>query len=96
MNASIAPLFLRTLRSVASNLPSSAMGSSTFSRAVREDMRLKAWNTKPMFSRRVRARSASLVPSLTSTPHTRSRPLVGWSMRPMMFSMVVLPPPLVP
>ena len=48
-------------------LPPRVSGSRMFSRAVRVGMRLKAWNTKPMRSRR-----SSVMPLSSSVPRSTS------------------------
>mmetsp|Transcript_18206 Transcript_18206/g.17327 ORF Transcript_18206/g.17327 Transcript_18206/m.17327 type:complete len:181 (+) Transcript_18206:412-954(+) len=78
------------------SLPLSCMGSSTFSRAVREPIKLKVWNTKPSLLSRMEASSWSLVEYLILRPQMYTSPLEGLSMVPMMLRRVVLPPPEVP
>mmetsp|Transcript_41151 Transcript_41151/g.54030 ORF Transcript_41151/g.54030 Transcript_41151/m.54030 type:complete len:189 (-) Transcript_41151:393-959(-) len=78
------------------SLPWSCMGSSTFSKAVSEPIRLKVWNTKPSLLRRIDASRVSAVENLMRKPQMYTSPLEGLSIVPMMLSRVVLPPPEVP
>ncbi len=55
-------------------------------------MRLKLWNTNPMFALRMRARRLSQYPD-TSSPRKRYVPSVGLSIRPRMCSKVDFPHP---
>ena len=75
-------------------VPAISSGSATLPNAVRDDSRLKCWNTMPIERRAVRrSRSDSAV---ISTPLTTTRPLDGLS-RPLISRISVdLPAPLRP
>jgi hypothetical protein len=67
-------------------------GIPTFSAAVSIGTSPKAWKMNATRSRRSASRSGSDI-RVTSRPSTQTRPAVGWSRPPMMFSSVVLPEP---
>mmetsp|Transcript_2056 Transcript_2056/g.4809 ORF Transcript_2056/g.4809 Transcript_2056/m.4809 type:complete len:174 (-) Transcript_2056:109-630(-) len=73
--------------------PRIVIGSSTFSNADIVASRLKVWKTKPILSRRSIERYLSLALLSILVPKSSSSPAVAWSMHPMMFRRVVLPPP---
>ena len=50
------------------NLPYNCMGSSTFSRAVKDPIKLKVWKTNPSLFSRIEARRLSLVLCLILSP----------------------------
>lgn len=78
------------------SFPLSCIGSSTFSRAVKDPMRLKVWKTKPSLFNLMDASSWSLVEYLILSPQIYTSPLDGLSIVPIMLSRVVFPPPDVP
>jgi hypothetical protein len=82
------------LRISAGFCPAISSGRATLSNAVREDSRLKCWNTMPM-SRRAWF-SARSPRDDRSYPSTRTVPLVGRSSRLMQRISVLLPAPLRP
>jgi len=67
-------------------------GIPTFSAADSIGTSPKAWKMKATRSRRSASRSRSVI-RFTSRPSTHTRPAVGSSRPPMMFSSVVLPDP---
>jgi hypothetical protein len=81
----------RSRRSLARK-PSIRSGIPTFSAADSIGTSPKAWKTKAIRLRRSVSRSRSVI-LVTSRPSTRTRPAVGASRPPMMFSSVVLPEP---
>jgi hypothetical protein len=81
----------RSRRSLARR-PSIRSGIPTFSAADSIGTSPKAWKTKAIRLRRSVSRSRSVI-LVTSRPSTRTRPAVGASRPPMMFSSVVLPEP---
>ena len=72
--------------------PAIDSGSRMFSSAVRVGMRLKAWKTKPMRSRRSSVRSLSLRPPISVSP-TKTCPAVGASSPAAQCIRVDLPDP---
>ena len=76
----------------ASGRPSSSSGSATFSATLRCGSTWKAWNTKPSFARRKRARSSSPSDSHVLVGQAQ-RAAVGRSSPAMQFSSVDLPTP---
>mmetsp|Transcript_21754 Transcript_21754/g.54708 ORF Transcript_21754/g.54708 Transcript_21754/m.54708 type:complete len:269 (+) Transcript_21754:645-1451(+) len=86
----------RARRSSRDSSPRRIIGISTFSRAVKDERRLKVWNTKPRCFRRRRANSSSVVWFVIRTPFSHISPLVGLSIVPMTLRRDVFPPPDVP
>jgi hypothetical protein len=72
--------------------PAIRSGIPTFSAADSIGTSPKDWKMKAIRSRRRASRSRSDI-RLTSRPSTHTRPAVGSSRPPMMFSSVVLPEP---
>lgn len=72
------------------------MGNYTFSAAVMVEMRLNVWNTNPNVRRRMLARWLYRVFLVITSSPISIVPLVQESIKPIMFSNVVLPPPLGP
>ena len=64
-------------------------------KAVVRGMRLKLWNTNPIFRFRTTP-SAKLSSVATGTPSRKYWPSVGWSKHPMMCIKVLLPLPEAP
>mmetsp|Transcript_11221 Transcript_11221/g.31253 ORF Transcript_11221/g.31253 Transcript_11221/m.31253 type:complete len:252 (+) Transcript_11221:677-1432(+) len=86
----------RWLRRAGGSRLSSAMGSSTFSKADMVASRLKDWNTNPILRSLRLDRKWSLARLSTCFPNSLRTPPVGLSMHPIRFKSVVFPPPLGP
>ena len=72
-------------------MPASSSGSAALSYTVREDSRLKCWNTMPI-SRRA-ARNSASGSRVSSRPSTRTCPCVGRLSRLMTRTSELLPAP---
>ena len=59
-------------------------------------IKLKDWKTNATLLSHIAAKSVSFVLYLTLIPHKFKSPFVGLSIVPIMFNIVVLPPPDVP
>ena len=75
-------------------MPASSSGSAALSNTVREDSKLKCWNTMPI-SRRAARRLAG-GSAIKSVPATATRPCVGRLSKLMQRTSELLPAPLRP